>query len=82
MSLMSASLIATGAAVGVVLAGAIAQADPLGPPGSPCDTNKVVTDNHTCQAFNAPCTGYDMMVIGRVDHQGHCVIPGVNGTSP
>lgn len=42
----------------------------------------MVTGNHTCQACNAPCTGYDMMVIGRVDHQGHCVVPGVKGTSP
>lgn len=81
MSYLSASLLTAGAALGIVLAGSVAQADPLGPPGTACGPNKVVTDNHTCQAFNAPCTGYDMMIIGRVDHQGHCVIPGVNGTT-
>ncbi len=80
MSLLSASLIATGAALSLVLTGPIAHAAPLGPPGSSCGPNMVVTDNHTCQTFNASCTGYDMMVIGRVDHQGHCVIPGMNGT--
>ncbi|WP_216895541.1 hypothetical protein [Nocardia alni] len=82
MSYLSASLIATTAALGLALAGPVAHADPLGAPGTSCGQDKVVTDNHTCQAFNASCTGYDMMLIGRVDHQGHCVIPGVNGTRP
>ena len=82
MSFLSTSLAVAGATLGIVLAGSMAQADPLGPPGTACGPNKVVTDNHTCEAFNASCTGYDMMVIGRVDHQGHCVVPGVNGTSP
>lgn len=81
MSFLSASLVATGAAVMLVAAGSIGHADPPGPPGSSCGPNSVVTDNHTCEVINHPCTGYDMMVIGRVDHQGHCVVPGINGTT-
>ncbi len=80
MSYLSASLVAAGAALALTLAGPIANADPLGAPGTPCGQGNVVTDNHTCQPFNASCTGYDMMLIGRVDHQGHCVVPGINGT--
>lgn len=68
------------AALAVFFTGSLAHAD-TPPPGTPCGTNMVIADDHTCQAFNAHCTGYDMMVIGRVDHFGHCVIPGVNGTS-
>ncbi|WP_067669225.1 hypothetical protein [Nocardia miyunensis] len=82
MSFLFAARIVAGAALGVGLAASVAQADPLGPPGSACGPNMVVTDNHTCRAFNSSCTGYDMMVIGRVDHQGHCVVPGMNGTTP
>jgi hypothetical protein len=80
MSALSASLVTIGAAIGLALVGTAAHADPLPAPGASCGSNKVVTDNHTCEAFNASCTGYDMMVVGRVDHQGHCVVPGTNGT--
>jgi hypothetical protein len=68
------------AALAVAFSGSFAYADPP-QPGTPCGTDKVITYDHTCQAFNAHCTGYDMMIIGRVDHFGHCVVPGVNGTS-
>jgi hypothetical protein len=81
MSLFSASFAAGAAAVALVAAGSVAHAAPLGPPGSSCGPNMVVTDDHSCQVFNHPCTGYDMMVIGRVDHEGHCVVPGLNGTT-
>ena len=80
MSTFTAALVTVGAAMGLALAGTVAHADPLPAPGTPCGSNMVVTEIHTCQAFNSSCSGYDMMMIGRVDHQGHCVIPGLNGT--
>ncbi|MET9325634.1 hypothetical protein [Tsukamurella sp. NPDC003166] len=58
---------------------------PAPPPvGSQCGKpgeNKVITDIHTCATVNSSCTGYDAMIIGRVDKWGHCVIPGMNGTT-
>ncbi len=64
-----------------------ASADPTPAPppvGSTCGKpgeNKVITTIHTCAKVNSSCTGYDMMIIGRVDKWGHCVIPGMNGTT-
>ncbi|TWS22719.1 hypothetical protein FK268_18525 [Tsukamurella sputi] len=64
---------------------AVADPAPAPPPvGSQCGKpgeNKVITTIHTCATINSNCTGYDMMIIGRVDKWGHCVIPGVNGTT-
>lgn len=62
--------------------GGYAYGDPPPPPvGSSCGVNKVITSIHTCAEVNSHCTGYDMMLIGRVDKWGHCVIPGMNGTT-
>lgn len=64
--------------------GGIATAAPAPPPppvGSSCGQDKVITDIHTCEKVNSSCTGYDMMIIGRVDKWGHCVFPGMNGTT-
>ncbi|WP_256465236.1 hypothetical protein [Tsukamurella sp. PLM1] len=41
----------------------------------------MITTIRTCEKINSHCTGYDMMLIGRVDKFGHCVIPGMNGTT-
>ncbi|MFT4201085.1 hypothetical protein [Gordonia sp. (in: high G+C Gram-positive bacteria)] len=49
--------------------------------GTPCGDNKVTTTIGTCAPINSSCTGYDSMVIGRVDRTGRCVIPGMNGTT-
>ncbi|WP_186343323.1 hypothetical protein [Gordonia crocea] len=49
--------------------------------GTPCGPNKVITTIGTCAPINSSCTGYDMMLIGRVDRTGRCVIPGMNGTT-
>lgn len=58
---------------------------PAPPPvGSQCGKageNRVITTIRTCEKINSHCTGYDMMLIGRVDKFGHCVIPGMNGTT-
>lgn len=81
MSTLSASLVAVGAAIGIAFVGTAAQADPLPVPGTPCGPDMVVTDVHTCAGFNSSCSGYDMMMIGRVDRQGRCVVPGLNGTT-
>lgn len=74
-------------AVALFGSGGAASAAPTpapGPIGSMCGKqgeNKVVTTIHTCEKINSSCTGYDMMIIGRVDKFGHCVIPGMNGTT-
>ncbi|MFT3899845.1 MAG: hypothetical protein QM728_06325 [Gordonia sp. (in: high G+C Gram-positive bacteria)] len=49
--------------------------------GTPCGPNKVTTTIGTCAPINSSCTGYDSMIIGRVDSTGRCVIPGMNGTT-
>lgn len=71
--------------VAVLGIGGVANAAPAPPPvGSTCGKpgeNKVITTIHTCAKVNSSCTGYDMMIIGRVDKWGHCVIPGMNGTT-
>lgn len=63
----------------------LGRSTPAPPPvGSTCGKpgeNKVITTIHTCAKINSSCTGYDMMIIGRVDKWGHCVIPGMNGTT-
>ncbi|WP_040765708.1 hypothetical protein [Tsukamurella sp. 1534] len=64
--------------------GGTAYGDPPPPPpkpGTSCGVNKVITSINTCAQINSHCTGYDMMLIGRVDKFGHCVIPGMNGTT-
>ena len=50
-------------------------------PGTPCGPNKVITTISMCAPINSHCTGYDLMLIGRVDRAGRCVIPGMNGTT-
>ena len=80
MSALSASLVTVGAAIGIAFGASAAFAEPVPAPGTPCGPDKVVTVINTCEAFNSPCSGYDMMMIGRVDHSGHCVVPGLNGT--
>ena len=50
-------------------------------PGTPCGPNMVITTINTCETINSSCTGYDMMLIGRVDSEGRCVVPGMNGTT-
>jgi hypothetical protein len=84
MPQLTAFLACSAAAIGMAVAGSVAHAAPITSmqaPGTSCGADSVITDNHTCQPFNAHCTGYDMMIIGRVDHNGHCVVPGVDGTS-
>ncbi len=83
MPALSRSLAVAGAVLGLAFVGSTAHASPLPlpPVGHSCGPNRVVTDNHTCSGINKSCTGYDMMIIGRVDHTGHCVFPGINGTT-
>ncbi|MDF0529640.1 hypothetical protein P0W64_03950 [Tsukamurella sp. 8F] len=78
---LSAAAAATGAVLALTGVGWSTQAAPLPPPGKSCGVDKVVTTVKTCATINSSCTGYDMMIIGRVDHTGHCVIPGMNGTT-
>ena len=61
------------------LSASVANAAP--PMGTACGPNKVITTIGTCAPINSSCTGYDMMLIGRVDRTGRCVIPGMNGTT-
>ncbi len=81
---MSRSLIlASAAALALSLGGglgATASADPP-EPGSACGNNMVITTIGTCETVNVSCTGYDGMIIGRVDRDGRCVFPGINGTT-
>lgn len=79
LRLMVRSGFAAVAATLTLVGGSVVQAQQA--PGTPCGDNSVITDNHTCAAFNSPCSGYDMMIVGRVDHQGMCVVPGTNGTT-
>ncbi|QKT07109.1 hypothetical protein HUN08_07770 [Gordonia sp. X0973] len=78
-------LAATTAATAVLITGigglsaSVANAAP--PTGSSCGANKVVTTIGTCAPINSSCTGYDLMLVGRVDRTGRCVIPGMNGTT-
>ncbi|GAA4389261.1 hypothetical protein [Tsukamurella soli] len=81
MALLTRSLAAVAATLGLTLAAGTAHAAPPPNPGTVCGPGKVVTDNHSCSGINKSCTGYDGMIIGRVDHWGHCVFPGVNGTT-
>lgn len=73
-------IVVSGAALALSLGGPSAGADPPGP-GSPCGPNRVMTTIDTCADLNSSCTGYDGMIIGRVDRDGRCVFPGVNGTT-
>ncbi len=61
------------------LSASVANAAP--PAGTSCGPDKVITTIGTCAPVNSSCTGYDMMLIGRVDRAGRCVIPGLNGTT-
>ncbi|GAB10869.1 hypothetical protein GOARA_063_00680 [Gordonia araii NBRC 100433] len=75
-----AAVAATGAVItGIGGLGATANAAPK--MGTPCGPNKVITTIGTCAPINSSCTGYDLMLIGRVDRTGRCVIPGMNGTT-
>jgi hypothetical protein len=74
-----AATTATAAAL-LTMGGALANAAPQ--KGKPCGDNKVITSIGTCAPINSSCTGYDLMLIGRVDRSGTCVIPGMNGTTP
>lgn len=74
-----AATIAAAAAL-MTMGGALANAAPQ--KGAPCGDNKVITSIGTCAPINSSCTGYDLMLIGRVDRTGTCVIPGMNGTTP
>ncbi|HOW93225.1 MAG TPA: hypothetical protein PLF91_01875 [Mycolicibacterium fallax] len=73
-------IIVSGATLALSLGGGVAGADPPGP-GSPCGPNRVITTINTCEDINVSCTGYDGMIIGRVDRDGRCVFPGGNGTT-
>ncbi|BBZ68667.1 hypothetical protein MINS_40960 [Mycolicibacterium insubricum] len=73
-------ILVSGAALALSLGGAVAGADPPAP-GTSCGPNQVITTINTCAEINSSCTGYDGMIVGRVDHDGRCVIPGLNGTS-
>lgn len=78
-------LVAAAATVGALITGigglssSVAHAAP--PMGTSCGPNKVITTVGSCAPINSSCTGYDMMLIGRVDRTGRCVIPGMNGTT-
>ncbi|MFW0791588.1 hypothetical protein [Gordonia sp. CPCC 205333] len=61
--------------------GGLSAANAAPAPGTSCGPNKVITTVHTCAPINSHCTGYDLMLIGRVDRAGRCVIPGMNGTT-